>query len=67
MKETVLKTVVGSTPTVGSNPTPSAKPPWLTDKFDSEGRLSDEKTRIFIGKYLEAYAVWVDRFGPATR
>ena len=36
------------------------------DKFDSEGRLSDEKTRVFVGKYLEAYAVWVARFGAAA-
>ena len=37
------------------------------DKFDAQGRLSDEKTRAFVGQYLEAFAVWVarNRAGPA--
>ncbi len=34
------------------------------DKFDAEGRLTDDKTRAFLGKFLDAYAVWVRRFPP---
>jgi chromate reductase len=29
------------------------------EKFDAEGRLSDEKTRAFIAGYLVSYASWV--------
>jgi chromate reductase len=32
------------------------------DKFDGEGRLTDEKTRTFLAKFLDAYVVWVRRF-----
>jgi len=34
------------------------------DKFDADGRLTDEKTRAFLSKFLDAYAVWVRRFAP---
>lgn len=31
-------------------------------KFDEEGRLTDEKTRAFLGKFLVAFGDWVRRF-----
>ena len=31
------------------------------DKFDAEGNLTDESTRAFLGKMLEAFAVWIRR------
>jgi chromate reductase len=32
------------------------------EKFDAEGNLTDEKTAEFLGKYLEAFKGWVERF-----
>lgn len=32
------------------------------EKFDAEGRLIDEATRTYLGRYLEAFAGWVRRF-----
>ena len=32
------------------------------EKFDEEGRLTDEKTRTFLGKYLAALAEWASHF-----
>jgi chromate reductase len=32
------------------------------EKFDAEGRLTDEATGKFLGLYLEAFAAWVRRF-----
>ena len=32
------------------------------DKFDAEGKLTDEPTRTFLGKYLEALMVWALKF-----
>ena len=32
------------------------------EKFDAKGRLTDEPTRTFLGKYLEALRVWALRF-----
>jgi chromate reductase len=32
------------------------------EKFDAEGRLTDEPTRKFLGLYLEAFAAWTGRF-----
>ena len=32
------------------------------EKFDDEGRLTDEKTREFLGKYLAALAEWTTHF-----
>lgn len=31
------------------------------EKFDEEGRLTDETTRTYLGRYLVALAAWVDR------
>jgi len=31
-------------------------------KFDDEGNLTDEKTREYLGKYLDALRDWVDKF-----
>ena len=31
------------------------------EKFDAEGRLTDEPTRKFLGTYLEAFAAWARR------
>ena len=32
------------------------------EKFDSEGRLTDERTRQFLGLFLESFATWIGRF-----
>lgn len=32
------------------------------EKFDADGRLTDEKTRAILAKYMSALAVWVGRF-----
>lgn len=32
------------------------------EKFDDEGKLTDEATRKYLGKYLEALSDWVARF-----
>ena len=32
------------------------------EKFDAEGRLTDEATGKFLAAYLEAFAAWVRRF-----
>lgn len=34
------------------------------EKFDAEGRLIDEATRTYLGRYLEAFEGWVRRFTP---
>lgn len=34
------------------------------EKFDGEGRLIDEASRVFLGKFLVAFEAWVRRFGP---
>lgn len=34
-----------------------------SEKFDAEGRLSDEKTREFVGKLLAGLADWAARLG----
>jgi len=31
------------------------------EKFDADGRLTDEPTRKFLGRFLEAFAGWIDR------
>jgi chromate reductase, NAD(P)H dehydrogenase (quinone) len=31
------------------------------EKFDDEGRLTDEKTREYLGKFLEAFGQWIRR------
>lgn len=37
------------------------------EKFDAEGRLTDEATRKYLGRYLEALAAWVGRLSkPGT-
>jgi chromate reductase, NAD(P)H dehydrogenase (quinone) len=33
------------------------------EKFDAEGRLTDEATRSFVRKFLEAFAAWIQRLG----
>jgi chromate reductase, NAD(P)H dehydrogenase (quinone) len=33
------------------------------DKFDAQGRLTDEVTRGYVRKFLEAFADWVKRLG----
>jgi chromate reductase len=32
------------------------------EKFDSEGRLTDETTRQLLQKFLQAFAAWIRRF-----
>ena len=34
------------------------------EKFDASGRLTDEKTREFVGQLLQALADWAPRFEP---
>lgn len=34
------------------------------EKFDAEGRLTDEPTRQFLARYLEALRDWIRRFVP---
>ena len=36
------------------------------DKFDAEGRLTDEATRKLVGQLLQAFAAWIARWRPAT-
>jgi chromate reductase len=36
------------------------------EKFDAQGRLSDEPTRQHLGKALAAFAEWVRRLKPAV-
>jgi chromate reductase, NAD(P)H dehydrogenase (quinone) len=31
------------------------------EKFDDEGRLTDEKTREYLGKFLQAFGEWIRR------
>ena len=39
--------------------------PWT--KFDGLGRLTDEDTREFLRRHLEAFAEWVARVGAHDR
>lgn len=32
------------------------------EKFDAEGRLKDDTTRMLVQSYLAALAIWVSRF-----
>jgi chromate reductase len=32
------------------------------EKFDAQGKLTDEATRQFLQKFLGAFAAWVKRF-----
>ena len=34
------------------------------EKFDSEGRLTDQATRQHLARYLTAFTAWVRRFVP---
>jgi len=34
------------------------------DKFDADGRLTDEKTRAVLTRFLEALAAWMTRVSP---
>jgi chromate reductase, NAD(P)H dehydrogenase (quinone) len=40
---------------------PEVMVPAVQDKVDSQGRLTDAKTRLKIGELLEALAAWVRR------
>ena len=33
------------------------------EKFDGDGRLTDETTRGFVRKFLEAFAAWIQKVG----
>ncbi|HET7924733.1 MAG TPA: NAD(P)H-dependent oxidoreductase [Rhodanobacteraceae bacterium] len=35
--------------------------------FDESGRMTNEKTRAFLGKFIEAYAAWVEKIAPARK
>ncbi len=32
------------------------------EKFDASGTLTDQPTREFLGKFLAAFAAWIERF-----
>ena len=36
------------------------------EKFDAEGRLTDDVTRRFLGKFLAAFVNWAAQFGQRT-
>ena len=35
--------------------------------FDEAGRMTNASTREFLGKFLHAYAAWVEKIAPAAR
>jgi chromate reductase len=35
--------------------------------FDESGKLTKDETRDFFGKFLEAYAAWVEKIAPAPK
>jgi chromate reductase, NAD(P)H dehydrogenase (quinone) len=37
------------------------------DKFDEQGRLTDEVTREFVALFLERFAEWIGRFAPGRQ
>ena len=37
------------------------------EKFDAEGRLTDEVTRKFIGQFLDQFVVWIGRFAAGSQ
>jgi chromate reductase len=47
-------------------PSPQVFVGQARDKFDAEGRLTDQKTRAFLRRFLEEYAVWVRRFAATA-
>jgi len=36
------------------------------EKFDDEGRLTDERTRAHLGKFLAAFEAWIRRLGAGA-
>ncbi|MGI9178918.1 MAG: NADPH-dependent FMN reductase [Longimicrobiaceae bacterium] len=42
-------------------PSPEVLIPRAGEKFDEEGRLTDEKTRGFVRQHLEAFSAWIER------
>jgi len=34
--------------------------------FDASGTMTNESTRAFLGKYMKAYAAWVEKIAPAS-
>ena len=36
------------------------------EKFDTAGRLTDETTRRFLGRFLESFVEWIGRFPVAS-
>jgi chromate reductase, NAD(P)H dehydrogenase (quinone) len=41
---------------------PEVLVPRGAEKFDAEGRLTDERTREAVRKFLEAFRLWIGRF-----
>ena len=37
------------------------------EKFDAEGRLTDEVTRKFIAQFLDQFVVWIGRFAAGSQ
>lgn len=45
-------------------PQPEVLVARANEKFDAEGKLTDEGTAKFLASYLEAFKAWVQRFKP---
>jgi chromate reductase, NAD(P)H dehydrogenase (quinone) len=41
---------------------PEIKIPSVASLFDASVRLTDEKTRQYVQKFLEVFAAWIARF-----
>jgi chromate reductase len=39
----------------------------IADVFDAQGKLADEKTRAFLGKFMQAFADWVARIAADAK
>jgi len=47
-------------------PQPEAYIGGAATLFDPQGDLTNEATREFLGKFMEAFATWVERNSPAV-
>jgi hypothetical protein len=41
---------------------PEIKIPSAAPLFDASSKLTDETTRQYVKKFLEAFAIWIGRF-----
>jgi chromate reductase len=49
---------------VAAMPFPEAYISYVAKLFDEQGKLTDESTREFLQKFLQAFAQWVERNAP---